>query len=255
MTTVRPSERLAPFVRQFTIVETEQASTRSLVPDGAVVAGFRFGGSACLLENGSPLPLPGATLAGMRDTVRRMRTSSGGGVVLAMFREGGAAAFVQAPLHELYGATLPLDALLPPREVAAAAARVAGAVGHAGRVAAFEEFLLARLDVSRVDPLVAAAARAIRSAHGSVRIAPLAAALGISQDRLEKRFRRAVGASPKRLASILRMRRAVESYRSGASLARVAADAGYFDQSHFNRVFRAATGEAPQRFFRSDEHC
>lgn len=255
VTSFRPRDRLAPFVRQFTIVETEEEATRSLVPDGAVVAGFRFGGSACLLENGSATLVPDATLAGMRDTVRRMRTSRGGGVVLAMFREGGAAAFLGAPLHELFGATVALDCLLPPREVAAAASRVAAAADHARRIAAFEEFLLLRLDGSRVDPLVTAAVRAIHADPGSVRIAPLAAALGISQDRLEKRFRRAVGASPKRLASILRMRRAVESYRSGASLTRVAADAGYFDQSHFNRAFRSATGEPPQRFFGSDEHC
>lgn len=255
MTLIRPSERLAPFVRRFTIVETDEEATRALVPDGAVVAGLRFGGGACLLENGSATRLPDASLAGMRDTVRRIRTSRGGGVVLAMFREGAASAFVRVPLHELFGATLPLDALLPARDVAAAESRVGEAAGHAERIAAFEAFLLARLDPARVDPLVTAAADAIRAADGGIRIAGLAAALGISQDRLEKRFRRAVGVSPKRLASILRMRRAVESHRRGASLARIAAEAGYFDQSHFNRAFRAVTGEAPQRFFHSDEHC
>jgi AraC-like DNA-binding protein len=97
--------------------------------------------------------------------------------------------------------------------------------------------------------------RAIRAAPGSIRIRALAARLGLSQDRLEKRVRRAVGASPKQLASILRLRRAVDAYRPGASLTRLSADAGYFDQSHFIREFRSVTGEAPQRFFGAGDHC
>jgi AraC-like DNA-binding protein len=38
-------------------------------------------------------------------------------------------------------------------------------------------------------------------------------------------------------------------------LTRLAVDAGYFDQSHFIREFRAFTGTAPRRFFQSVEHC
>ena len=121
--------------------------------------------------------------------------------------------------------------------------------------AAFEAFLLVRLDAGRVDALVAEAARRVASDPAGVRAAPLASALGLSQDRLEKRFRRAVGTTPKRLASILRLRRAVEAYRAGETLTRTAADAGYFDQSHFNRAFRAATGLTPRAFFGAGEHC
>lgn len=41
----------------------------------------------------------------------------------------------------------------------------------------------------------------------------------------------------------------------GASLTRLSAEAGYFDQSHFIREFRAVTGEAPGRFFGNGDHC
>jgi transcriptional regulator GlxA family with amidase domain len=86
---------------------------------------------------------------------------------------------------------------------------------------------------------VSAAVRTIRAMHGVVRIAALARALGIAQDPLEKRFRAMIGASPKQYAEILRLRRAIESYHSGASLTRASIEAGYFDQPHFNRDFRA----------------
>lgn len=255
VTRVAPSACLAPFVREFLIVEAETETTRALVPDGSAFAGFRFGGSAHLLEAGGPVRTPDASFAGPRRTFRRMRTAAGGGVVLAAFHEHAAHALVRAPMEELFGATLPLDALLPRAAVRETAERIADARDHAARVARFEEFLCARVAAARADPLVAVAVRAIRASPATVRVAALARALGLSTDRLEKRFRRVVGAPPKQLASILRLRRAVDGYRAGASLARVAADAGYFDQSHFNRAFRAVAGEAPGRFFAADEHC
>jgi AraC-like DNA-binding protein len=255
VTAVQPSDRLAPFVRQFTVVEAEEETTRVLVPDAGIVVGFRYGGSASLIDNGKATRLPDATFAGMRDTVRRMRTSAGGGVLLAVFHEGQAAPFFAPPLHELFGATVALDALLPRGEVEGVAARVREAPDLPGRVAVFEQFLLSRLVDRRRDETVAAAVRAIRAAPGSIRIAALAAQLGLSPDRLEKRFRRAVGTAPKQLASILRLRRAVDAYRPGASLTRLSAGAGFFDQSHFVREFRAVTGETPQRFFAARDHC
>src|SRR5687768_8945788 len=176
MRVVAPSARLAPFVRQLTFVE------------------------------------PDASFAGLRGTARRMRTSPGGGVVLASFRPGAAAAFFRVPQHELFGATVPLGDLVPRAAVAETADRVREAKDHASRVAAFEAFLLARLDPARIDPLVAEAARRVASDPAGLRVAALARALGLSQDRLEKRFRRAVGTTPKQLASILRLRRAVEAH-------------------------------------------
>jgi AraC-like DNA-binding protein len=255
VTVIQPRGRLAAFVRHFTVVEAAQETTRLLVPDAGIVLGFRYGGSASLIENGTAVPLPDASVAGLRDTARRIRTSAGGGVVLASLHEGAAAGLGPMPLHELFGAHLPLDALWPRPQVERAAARVREAAGLSERLAAFEQFLLDRLAAHRLDETVQAAVRAIRAAPGSVRIRALAAALGLSQDRLEKRFRRAVGASPKQLASILRLRRAVDSYRRGQSLARLAADAGYFDHSHFVRALRAATGLPPLRFFGAGEHC
>lgn len=255
MTTLEPGAALKPFLRTFTIVETDEEATRVLMPDTGLIAGFRFSGSATQVDRASADPLSDAAITGLRTSTRRMRTSAGGGVVLAMFREEGAAHFFGEPLHELFGDTLALEDLIPHSETDRVLSRIAEASDHAERVAVFEEFLLSRLAPRKPDPIVSAAVRAIRASHGSVRIAALARALGIAQDPLEKRFRRAIGASPKQYAEILRLRHAIDSHRSGASLTRASVDAGYFDQSHFNRDFRAATGESPTRFFRDIEYC
>jgi transcriptional regulator GlxA family with amidase domain len=176
-------------------------------------------------------------------------------VVIAAFHETGAARFFAEPLHELFGKTLALDELIPRAAVERVHQRIAAAPDHPHRIAIFEQFLVARLRPAAPDPVATAAVAAIRRTRGAVRIAQLARELGISQDPLEKRFRRAIGTSPKHLASLVRLRQVIDRQRAGVNWSRIAVEAGYFDQSHFIRAFRAIAGAAPERFFRDGTYC
>jgi methylphosphotriester-DNA--protein-cysteine methyltransferase len=155
----------------------------------------------------------------------------------------------------VFGETLALDDLIAHRDVDDVLSRVGEAKDNAERVAAVEAFLLRRQLQRTPDAIVAHAARAIEMTHGSIRVGALARRLGITQNALERRFRERVGATPKQFASIVRLRHAVELQRSGATLTQVATEAGYFDQPHWNRQFRSAMGQAPQRFFTESEYC
>jgi AraC-like DNA-binding protein len=249
---ILPSVRLAPFVRAFEVVEAPAEARSARFPDPGLVLGFRYRGAAALLEGTAARPLPDAAVTGMRNTVRRIHTAAGGGIVVVKFREGGAVTFLDVPLHELFGKVAPLDALAPPAEVDRVLSRIAEATSDAERVAHLETFLLARHRPRAPDPVVGAALAAIQAGPGRIRIGALARSLHLGQDALEKRFRRVVGTSPKQLASLLRLRRAVQAHLRGAPLSSVPYRAGYFDQSHFVREFRATTGEAPRRFFEGD---
>lgn len=254
MRMVAPSAPLVPFVQNFMFVDVADETTRIRLPEVGLVLGVRYGGSASILTGNSAIHLPDASLAAMTSTARRMRTSPGGGVLLARFRPGGAARFLDQPLHELYASTVSLDVLVPPRDVENLREQVTQAESDSERIAVLETFLLARLRPGPSDPVVAAAVRAISDAGGQIRMRALARQLGISQDPFEKRFRRIVGASPKQLASVVRLRQAIDSYRPGMPLAPLALEAGYFDQSHFHRELRAATGEPPGRFLRAGKY-
>jgi AraC-like DNA-binding protein len=99
----------------------------------------------------------------------------------------------------------------------------------------------------------------------AVRVSDVAAALGVAERTLERAFNRAVGIPPK---VFHRMRRCCEAARSirhacGAHLtptleqsaarcnwAAIASDAGYADQAHFIREFRALTGVTPVAYAR-----
>jgi transcriptional regulator GlxA family with amidase domain len=122
------------------------------------------------------------------------------------------------------------------------------------RIRAIEQFFLHRKPYGRRDQTILTAVRAMRVVHGAISIRSLAAGLGVSQDRLEKRFRQIVGTTPKQYCSILRLRYALGGSRV-RSLAEIAAEAGYYDQSHYCREFHAVTGESPRKFIRDTKYC
>lgn len=259
LSTFSPSAALAPFVEKLSVVESDVDVTRALLPELGLILGVRFAGAARL----GSTRLPDAAMTGVQATARQMSTAAHSGIVLAHFRPGGAAACFRAPMHELFGATVALDALLGRAEVATLSDRIASASSNPERVAILDETLVAQIS-GIVDPVALEAARRIETAGGRVRIAELAAELGLTQDPLEKRFRRVIGAGPKQLAMLVRIRRAIElatspvprgTRRVPRHLSDVALEAGYFDQSHFNRELRAVTGESPTQFFRAAAYC
>lgn len=93
------------------------------------------------------------------------------------------------------------------------------------------------------DALVQAAVALL---HDSARpVGELARELCVSERQLRRRVAAAVGYGPKRLARVLRLGRALAAARGGEELARVAADAGYADQSHLAGDCRELAGVPP----------
>jgi AraC family transcriptional regulator len=82
----------------------------------------------------------------------------------------------------------------------------------------------------------------------------VAADAGVSAVRLSREFRRTFGESLGTYQRRLRIRQACERLRdSSLSLAEIALDAGFTDQSHFTRVFKRLIGTTPA-IFRREQH-
>lgn len=129
------------------------------------------------------------------------------------------------------------------REAASPEARAAILDRHLGRILA---------EGRQPDPRVAAAVGAIRATHGASSLDRLGQELGITPRNLQRLFRHDVGISPKLLARITRFQRVFGAWRTDpTTLARVAAECGYFDQSHLIRDFRDFAGAAPAAFLAS----
>ncbi|HUA98892.1 MAG TPA: helix-turn-helix transcriptional regulator [Terracidiphilus sp.] len=243
-----PGPALRPYVRRFLVVENLGDRTNTLLPDTAIIAGFRFRG-ACSRNGAEALR---AVVTGLRDLPRTLTHAAGSGTILAMFTATGAAAFVCEPLEELFNGTMPIDAQVRRSRLELIEEQLAEAPDHARRAQALERFLLDHLRRWEPSAAVSTAVARIQDAKGSLRIGELARVTGLSQSALERRFRREVGASPKKFAAIVRLRHVVRLRRAGTNLTDIAHAAGYADQSHFIKDFRRFSGQSPEAFFSSE---
>lgn len=246
-----PCPALRPFVRRFMVVEFAADHADTHLPDTGSVAAFTFRGR-CRIDGGRWVPQ--AAFTGLRDTLRAHDHHAGHSVLLAAFTPVGAAAFLRPSQEAFSGATTDLSELLDRAdELERLHEQLASASDHRQRVAQLQHFLLARLRESAPDPLMAAAVSWLEHRPAGHRIDALTRHIGLSQSALERRFRRVVGVTPKKFASMLRLQHAVRLQATGLDLTEVALAAGYYDQAHFNHDFRRATGSAPAAFFAARE--
>ncbi|MFD8738659.1 helix-turn-helix domain-containing protein [Streptomyces sp. NPDC059618] len=145
----------------------------------------------------------------------------------------------------LDGAVVPLDALWG-REASRIRERLGELPSWQARFALTDALLARRYGAGpAVDPEVAWAWHRIVAARGLVRVDDLAAEVGWSRKRLWSRFRSQLGTPPKRAVKLVRFDHAAHRLVAGEGAARVAADAGYADQSHLHRDVMAFAGTTP----------
>jgi AraC-like DNA-binding protein len=84
-----------------------------------------------------------------------------------------------------------------------------------------------------------------------ISVADLARRAELSASQLQREFRRLFGMSVGDYVLRLRLLMAHRRLRETAdAIGRIAADCGFYDQSHFTRAFKAHTGLAPQQYRR-----
>jgi len=87
------------------------------------------------------------------------------------------------------------------------------------------------------------------AAPGAITLTTVAAALGMHPVHVASAFRRAHGCSVGQYARRLRLEQACRRLAtSGATLGEVAADSGFYDQSHMTREFRRTLRTTPARY-------
>jgi AraC-like DNA-binding protein len=95
------------------------------------------------------------------------------------------------------------------------------------------------------------ARRAVRLLEGGeVRVESVAEQLGVTARHLRRAFPESVGIGPKEFARTVRLQRAVRMAATSKDWARIAADAGYYDQSHLIADFRQLVGVTPGAFLK-----
>lgn len=246
-----PAAPLRPFISKYLIIECQDELVNRIFPDTSLVMAFRFRGTTSYLNNHDQNKLPAIAMSGLRKSGRLVNYAENSGNILVIFKEAGASALVKEPLHELFDESIPLSDLSGYNDLSLIEDQLSATTSNRQRIQRVEQFLLSKLHDHKTDNLIATALEKIRQAKGIIRIKDLANILCISQDAFEKRFRRAVGVSPKQFSFIVRMKAIIGNGLKEHSLAETAFNAGYFDQPHFNKDFKLFTGQTPTEFLRS----
>jgi AraC-like DNA-binding protein len=244
----RPCEFLRPWVREVLWIESTVPRDQILLPETAFTLMLRQSGAGSISQQ----PLGRAILSGLQQRTRYAGHTANSAFLVVRFTETGAATLLRDRVDQLYGQTIPLDTVLAPTAIESLQSRLAETPHPQQKFSLVERFLCRsiRPDAAPSTQIIAAA-RFIRATNGRASIAALARKVGMSQSALERHFSAAVGASPKTLSRLARLHHVCHLWDRGLSLTDIAHAAGYTDQPHLTRDFRALSGAAPTEFFRS----
>ncbi|MBH8556989.1 helix-turn-helix domain-containing protein [Hymenobacter negativus] len=226
----------------------EQPGRFEVTPDGCAEIIFHFGQGCSLATPGGPQSLPSPFLVGLLNQPIHFHAQGRLEVIgikcfpWAVFELLGLPAGpggVREMAHPIARLQAPLAQWLQAGNVAAALAEVC------------HYFEQARPDQAG-SPLLSKAGGALRAAGGTLPVSQVAEAAHATVRTLERRFKQAAGRSVKDISGLMRFEQARDHLwlHPTASLAGLAQDLGYTDQSHLGREFKRYSGTTPAAFAR-----
>ena len=221
-----PPAALAPYVdRYWTSDAAPAAGERRILPDGCIDLLIELDG-----DHASARIVGTMTRAAVLPAGAQLR------IVAVRFRPGAAAGFLRVDADELTDLDVDLPALglaldLDPRDP----------------LRSLERFLLARIPAA---PRPVADYAIARLLHATPTLPELARETGWSRQWLTRECRRRVGVTPKQLARVARLQRAIIALQArrlpAHGFASLAPALGYFDQAHMAKDFRELAGCTPR---------
>lgn len=247
---IAPSRALQPYVQSYWYFrrDTPLLAYREeyMHPRGGYGLVFNFGDvvrldGQIIIE---PLFLDGATTIS-----RKMGFLDRLELLGIRFQEGGAYPVLGVPLGELRNEVSLLD-VLNRREFVRLHAQLHEEATLAARIHLLEAWLMQRLALGNERNAIIPTSLALLREQVRMPISHLAQEFAISQRQLERLYQNQVGMSPKQYAQLLRVETArLALKRLGErSTMYVAADLGFYDQSHFIREFSAVVGMPPHAY-------
>lgn len=164
-------------------------------------------------------------------------------LVGASFRTGGLRALLGPIVSELGDRDVPLEVLFSGPDAERLRARLVAAPTPEACLDVLTAEL-AGLAVHPIDPRLGVALDGLRTGP----VSAVAKTIGLCDRRFTLWFTEQVGLGPKRYARVRRFQRVLAPILAGEELGRIAHAAGYFDQAHLNRDFRAFTGVTPTEY-------
>ncbi len=246
----QPADDLKAYIKYFVVSENELENEYQVLPTSGLVIGFQYQGKLTTIKDQQESKLTSAGITGITDRYKIFKNSANTGTVLIYFTEIGFTHFASHPAHELFNLSLSLDDVFDKSKVCEVEEKLAIATTDKQRIKMVEQFLLSQLKDIQTDKLIVEAVKLIYQSNGTIRIKELNEKLLISQSPFEKRFRKVVGTTPKKFASIVRFNTVLDHLKHTKSLTEICYENHFFDQAHFIKDFKQFTGTTPENFKR-----
>ena len=250
-----PVTELQPFVKCFWTLEDEgmeEPVRQRVVPDGCMEMIFHYGDLyKQYFEDGSSIIQPRSFIFGQISKYIEIVPTGVSGIVAARFLPEGLTPFLTIPISALENKAVNLAGVFGEKG-AMLERNVIAAGDHQQQIRVIEEFLLSWLaDPQIMDTITKACVKAIFQSQGQLTVSGLAGKMNINRRNMERKFRAAVGMSPKQLSKVVRLQAALKmlEQKKFTRLTSLAYENGYYDQAHFIKDFKEFTGMSPKLFF------
>lgn len=245
---IQPAPALAPYIKNYWLLKTAgNAAIARTVPTGMMNLIFHRGRRLLSLHENTLHPR--AFLSGQERTFADLQYDGQVDMISVVFRPAGVKAFFDLPMGRLAGLRLSAGDL-EDRELAALEALLTSTGDDRVCILLIEQFLFRRLtqlaghNIRRIE----AAVGLINSGESNVSV--LASAACLSNKQFDRIFLEYVGAHPKEFSRTIRFQRTLHWLETDPKIswAALAAECGYFDQSHMIREFRTLSGYTPGEY-------
>jgi len=249
----KPGGAMARFVKTFwMLVDGSPAGDEQrVVPDGRPELIFNLGSPFEGRKGEAWIRQPQSFIAGQITQPLLLRPTGPAHIVGVRFHPQGASEMLGMPLAEFTDATVTLDDFSPALH---STLQRLGEAKHENPLAVMAE-LLAEFCPVENDRRITSAVSEFESSAGMAEVSDVAERVGMSSRQLQRRFRDAVGISPKLFSRMQRFQRVFRAMEPGLTekspmdWVDVAVDCGYYDQAHLIRDFREFTGTTPVSVF------
>ncbi len=244
-----PSELLRLYIKEFLFVECKNITSIDTMPSASVSLNYILEGSIKMkLKNGTFVDLPNAFAFGIAKGPLHFEFSNYTTLFVIIFNPGMAYSLVKTPINEFFEKFIPVDNFFSIDQTCFRENEFEKNKNYQEIVNTIEKFLIGNSKWSHTDGIIIEAIGKIINMQGVTSIKQLLDELPVSRDSFEKKFRKQVGTSPKQFSKIVRFRNLIEIYQEKTKWTEIALNAGYYDQSHFIKDFKAITGKKPSSF-------
>jgi AraC-like DNA-binding protein len=253
LTRAQPQGDFAGIVKEYWEVKGRLSPFReALLPNGFVEVMFNLGPPHRVFEGSSAGLWERSWVSGLQERSIFIESLAGTHLVSIRLHPLGATELFGFVVAQAANSVIDLEDIIG-RDADALRTTLLSAQDPAARFEILEQFLRDRsTSTTPIPAFVREAAKRIEASHGSVKVADLHGELDVSRKHLAVSFSRYVGVSAKSYAQIQRFVWTLEQLRNSTDVewSRLAAEAGYSDQSHLVRDFRRIGAASPTEYLR-----